>query len=183
MQELNLIKFTEFFLNNPYKEFYIREIAKKLNISPFAAKKYSDILVKSGLLKEERRANLRYIKPNITNLFYKHLKISYNLNNLLKSGLIEFIKKNVSNLASITLFGSFAKGEDDEKSDIDIVIIGKNKRFSFEEFEKKLKKEIRIHFFGWSDWNEKAKKDSSFYYEVIAYGIPLYGELPLSRWK
>jgi predicted nucleotidyltransferase len=183
MQELNLIRFAEFFINNPYNEFYIREIAKKLNISPFAAKKYSDILVKSGILKEERRANLRYIKPNMDNLFYKYLKISYNINNILKSGLIEFIKDNIPNLTSVILFGSLAKGEDDDKSDIDLVIIGKAKKVSLEEFEEKLKKEIRIHFFGWSDWNEKTKKDASFYYEVISYGIPLYGELPLSRWK
>jgi len=114
MQELKFLKFTEFFLGNPYKEFYIRELAKKLKISPFATKKYADILVKEKLILEEKRANLRYLKANVKNLFYKYLKISYNVKKLLDSRFIEYLESNIANLTSITLFGSLAKGEDSE---------------------------------------------------------------------
>ena len=183
MQELKFIKFVEFFLVNPYKEVYIRELAKKLKISPFATKKYADILVKEGLILEEKKANLRYLKANVKNLFYKHAKITYNLRQLLKSGLIEFLKNNLTNVTSIILFGSLAKGEDSDMSDIDILIIGKQKYLSLSEFENKLEKEITLHFFSWSEWNEKAKEDHPFYYEIINHGIPLYGELPLIKWK
>ena len=183
MQELKFIKSVEFFLDNPYKEFYIRELAKKLKISPFATKKYADILIKEGFILDEKRANLRYLKANVTNLFYKHLKISYNIRRLLKSGLVEFIKNNVTNVTSIVLFGSLAKGENDDKSDIDIVIIGKERDLNLEKFEGKLNHKITLYFFSWSEWNEKAKKDHPFYYEVINYGISLYGELPLTKWK
>ena len=183
MQKFKFIKFIEFFLVNPYKEFYLRELAKKLKISPFAIKKYADILVKEGLILEERKANLRYLKANVNNLFYKHLKISYNIRQLLKSGLVDFLKNNLANVISIVLFGSLAKGEDSEESDIDILIIGKEKHLSLNEFERKLDKEIVIHFFSWSEWNEKAKEDHPFYYEVINNGIALYGELPLTKWK
>jgi predicted nucleotidyltransferase len=102
---------------------------------------------------------------------------------LLLSGLVEFLKEQTANLSSIILFGSMAKGEDDEKSDIDILIIGKEKHFNLGEFEEKLDKEITLHFFSWSEWNHKAKEDNPFYYEVISHGIPLYGELPLTKWK
>ena len=183
MQDLKFVKCVEFFLNNPYKEFYIRELAKRLKISPFAAKKYADILVKEKLISDEKRANLRYLKANTSNLFYKHLKISYNIRQLLKSGLIDFLKENVANITSIILFGSLAKGENTNESDIDILIIGKQKHLTFEEFENKLAKEITLHFFSWSEWNHKAKEDNPFYYEIINYGIPLYGELPSIRWK
>lgn len=183
MQDLKFIKFTEFFLTNPYKEVYIRELAKKLKISPFATKKYADILVKERLILEERRANLRYLKANISNLFYKHLKISYNMRQLLKSGIIDFLKNNIANITSIVLFGSLAKGEDNKESDIDILIIGKQKYIDLDSFENKLNKEITLHFFSWSEWNEKAKEDHPFYYEIINHGIPLYGELPLTKWR
>jgi predicted nucleotidyltransferase len=183
MQELKFIKCVEFFLINPYKEVYIRELARKLKISPFAAKKYADTLVEEGLILEEKKANLRYLKANINNLFYKHLKISYSLRQLVKSGLIEFLKKNIANISSIVLFGSLAKGEDNEESDIDILIIGKQKHLDLKEFENKLDKEISIHFFSWSEWNDKAKEDHPFYYEILNYGVPLYGELPLTKWK
>ena len=183
MQELKFIKFTEFFLANPYKEVYIRELARKLKISPFATKKYADILVKEGLILDEKKANLRYLKPNVSNLFYKHLKISCNIRQLFKSDLIDFLKNNLANLTSIILFGSLAKGEDSQESDIDILIIGKQKHLGIGEFEDKLNKEITLHFFSWSEWNEKAKEDHPFYYEIINHGIPLHGELPLTKWK
>jgi len=183
MHELKFIKFVEFFLINPYKEVYIRELAKKLKISPFATKKYADILLKENLILEEKEANLRYLKANMSNLFYKHLKISYNLKLLLESGLIDFLKNNITNVTSIILFGSLAKGEDSEESDIDILIIGKQKHLNLKNFEDKLKKEITLHFFSWSEWNDKAKEDHPFYYELISHGIPLYGELPLTKWK
>lgn len=183
MHELKFIRFVEFFLINPYEEVYIRKLAKKLNISPSATKKYADILIKEGLILDERRANLRYLKSNVNNLFYKYLKISYNIKELSKSGLVEFIRNNTANTTSIILFGSLAKGDNDDKSDVDITVIGKQKDLDLHEFENKLNREITIHFFSWSEWNEKAKKDHPFYYEVINNGIPLYGELPLTKWK
>jgi len=183
MQELKFIKFIGFFLENPYKEVYIRELAKKLKLSPFATKKYSDISIKEGLIIDEKKANLRYLKANINNLFYKHLKISYNLKQIIDSKLIEFLKENIANITSIILFGSLAKAENTNESDIDLLIIGKEKDINLKEFEKKLGKQITIHFFSWSEWNSKAKEDHPFYYEIINYGIPLYGELPLTKWK
>ena len=183
MQESKFIKFIEFFLINPYKEVYLRELAKKLKISPFATKKYADILIKEGLILDEKKANFRYLRANINNLFYKHLIISYSLRQLIISGLIDFLKNNIANITSITLFGSLAKGEDTDESDIDILIIGKQKHLSLSRFEDKLNKEITLHFFSWSEWNGKAKEDHPFYYEIINHGIPLYGELPLIKWK
>jgi predicted nucleotidyltransferase len=183
MQELKFIKFVEFFLTNPYKEVYIRELAKKLKISPFATKKYADNLIKENLILDEKKANLRYLRANTNNLFYKHLKISYNLRQLLKSELIEFLKSNLANVSSIILFGSLAKAEDSDESDIDILIIGKQKHLELKKFEDKLDKKIALHFFSWSEWNSKAKEDHPFYYEIINHGIPLYGELPLTKWK
>ena len=127
MREQIPLKILKFFLENPYDEVYLRELAKKLKISPFAVKTYIDSLVKEDLVKDERKANLRYFKANINNLFFKHLKISFNINLLLKSGVIEFIKNNLANISSIVLFGSMARGDDDKKSDIDILVIGKEK--------------------------------------------------------
>lgn len=183
MHELKFIKFVEFFLVNPFHEVYIRELAKKLNISPFATKKYADILVKEGLVLDEKKANLRYLKANVNSLYYKHLKISYSIKQLLKSGLIDFLKNNIANVTSIILFGSLAKGEDSKESDIDILVIGKQKHLNLKHFEDKLDKNISLHFFSWSGWNDKSKEDHPFYYEIINYGIALFGELPITKWK
>ena len=183
MQELMLLNAIKFFLENPYEEVYLRQLAKKLKISPFATKKYCDLLTRENLIKEERKANLRYFKANVNNLFFKQLKISNNINIILKSGLIEFLKENIANISSIVLFGSIAKGEDDKNSDVDLLIIGKEKHLILIKIEEKIKKRITPHILSWSEWNKKAKQDTAFYNEVVNYGISLYGELPLIKWK
>jgi predicted nucleotidyltransferase len=181
MEEIILLKLTNFFLENSYEEFYLRELSKKLKISVFAIKKYADYLLREGLIQEERKGNLRYFKANLENLFFKHLKIARSINLIIRSGLIEFLKENLANVSSIVLFGSIARGEDNEESDIDISIIGKEKTLDLEKFEDKLNKKINIHMFSWSEWNIKVKKDSAFYFDVITQGIPLHGELPIIR--
>jgi len=180
---LMLIKMARFFLDNPYREAYLRQLAKILKISPFAAKKYADFLSKEGLIAEERRANLRYLKANAGNLFFKYLKIAHSINLLLKSGLVDFLKGNIANVSSIVLFGSMAKGENDKKSDIDLLVIGQEKYISLGQFEEKLGCEVTAHIYSWSKWNKKAKGDPAFYNEVTGHGIPLYGELPIIKWK
>lgn len=174
-----LLKMFRFFMDNPYQQVYLRQLSKKTGLSPFAIKKYADLLVKEGLILEEKKANLRYFKANMNSLFFKHLKIAFNLSALSKSSLIDFLKDSLSNVSSIVLFGSMAKGENDEKSDIDILIIGKEKHLDLGKFEEKLGKEISVHIFSWSDWNKKAKTDKAFYLDIVSSGIALYGEKPV----
>lgn len=183
MHEFTFFKVARFFLDNPYREVYLRELAKKLKISPFAVKGYADVLLKEGLILEERKANLRFFKGNAGNPFFRHIKISLNVDLLMKSGLVDFLKENTPNISSIVLFGSLAKGENDSESDVDLLIIGKENRKSSGKFEERLNREISIHVFSWSEWNRKAKEDSPFYFEVITHGIPLFGELPVVKWK
>lgn len=183
MQDIKFIECLSYFLENPYSEVYIRELAKKINISPFAAKKYVDLLIKETLVIDERKANLRYIRANVNNPYYKHAKITQTIRKIVQSQVIENLKKHITNLSAIVLFGSCAKGEDTKESDLDMIIIGKKNNLDLHTFEKKLGKEINIHFFSWHEWNKKAKQDSPFYYEIINSGIPLHGELPLIQCK
>lgn len=181
MNNLIEIRIIRFFFDNPYKEFYLRELAKKIKLSPFAIKKYMDIFIREGLVLEERKANLRYFKANVNDLFFKQLKIAFSIRKIKQSGLISDILEKMANVSSIVLFGSVAKGEDDENSDIDIVVIGKEKDLSLSEIRKKLNKEINLHAFLWSEWNKQADTNKAFYFDVITYGIPLYGELPVIK--
>lgn len=178
MRDLILLRLVKFFLENPYREVYLRELAGELKLSPFAVKKYADMLINEGLINEERRANLRYFKANI-GPFFRQLKKALNINVLMKSGLVDFLKDNVSNVSSIVLFGSMAKGEDSKESDVDILVIGKYKHVNLARFEETLGREIAVHLLSWADWGKKAKEDVAFYHEVIIYGTPLYGEAPV----
>lgn len=183
MHELTFINLVKFFLENPYEEFYLRELAKKLKLSPFAVKKYCDILVKEDIIKDEKKAKLRFFHANVSNIFFRQLKISFNINVILKSGLLDLLKENITNISSIVLFGSMAKGEDSKESDVDILVIGKEKYLDLEKIEEKLDKKINLHILSWSEWSKNAENNKAFYFDIIIYGMSLYGELPLVKWK
>lgn len=59
--------------------------------------------------------------------------------------LIEFLKKEFMPNC-IILFGSFARGEDIEDSDIDLFLECKKKNINLSKFEKQLNRKIQLHF-------------------------------------
>jgi len=177
--DTTLWKVLHYFFNHPYDEVYLRELAKKSGISVFSAKKSIDELIKEKILIEIKRGKMRYVKVNADNLFFRHLKIAFSIKKIEESGLIEYLVKNVPAIHSILLFGSMARGEDDENSDIDLLVIGQKKKIDLSRFEEMLGKEIRAIIMKWTEWREKARDDKAFYIEVITKGIVLYGEVPV----
>lgn len=161
------------FLDMPATEFYLREISRKAKISPSTAKLSLDKLKKKELIFEKNIANLRVFKANRENSIILEMKKIKNIDMIKKSDLI----KNTENPSSIILFGSFAKGTNDEKSDIDILIITNNKKpLNLLDIKGH---ELQIIQLTPLRWKEKVKKDKPFYQEIITTGIPLLGELPL----
>jgi len=181
MENIILLRIAKFFLQHPYREVYLRELAKALKLSPFATKRYLDLLLKNNLVEEERKANLRYFKANSSSLFYKHLKMAMTLKEIEESGLITFLQETIPNTSSIILFGSTAQGDDTEESDIDLVVIGKKISPPLGRFREVIQRDINLHIFSWPEWKKKAEEDEPFYNEVILHSIVLYGELPLAK--
>lgn len=176
----NLIEILTFFFENPYEELHLRAISKRTKISIFSVKKSVDALISLNLLKERRVGRMRYIKANVDNLFFKYLKIAFNLKEILDSGIIEYLAETIPGLFSVVLFGSVAKGEDDENSDLDLLIIGQHtRRIDLKKFEERIGKEIKPIIMKWSEWKKEARKNRAFYLEVITTGICLYGNLPV----
>lgn len=167
-----------FFYKNSYDEVYLRELSKRLKLNVFSVKTYADELVKEGLLLETRKGKERYLKAS-NNLTFKYLKIAYNLHKFLSSGIIDYIKEKVPLLTSIVIYGSVARGEDSEKSDLDLLIIGQKVRLDLRKFEEKLGREIIPLFFKWSEWKKQARKNKGFYQNVIIDGIVVYGNMPV----
>ncbi len=169
----------EYFFSHPYEEIYLRELARRTGMNIFSTKQAVDELVKNNLLIETRRGNMRYVKANMNSLFFRHLKIAFSIRRIEESNLISYLEENIPALNSVVLFGSMARGEDDENSDIDLLIIGQKKKIDLSRFEEMLGKEIKAIIMKWAEWREKARNDKAFYIEVITKGIVLYGEVPV----
>lgn len=136
VKEATITKIITPFMPALVSEFNIREIAKKAGISYDAAYRHIKVLVEKSILKERPVGKALVCSLNLSNIMArKYLeKISVsktdeflNKDVVLKKmfgGLVENLKKAAPNeLLCVVLFGSYARGEQKERSDIDILII------------------------------------------------------------
>ena len=86
----------------------------------------------------------------------------------------------LSEIIGVYLVGSYARGEENDDSDIDILIISR-KEIKLRPLagEKNLNRELSIIKYTLSEWRRKSRSDAVFYQRVIIDGISLYGELPV----
>jgi len=132
----------EFFINNPYKEFYVREISKKLKISPTTISKYLKKMEKEGLLLSENKYNHLFFKAHNENLLFKQKKVHYNICMIINSGLIDYLNKILD--AEIILMDN-----KDENYEITLLVISNKKiikEINLNDFEKRLGK-LNILFY------------------------------------
>lgn len=174
-----VFKVLKVFFEHPFDSFHLRKVAKMAKVSTATAKACLDFLFENRFLKKEKIGNLLLFKSDYESQVFRHFKIAFNVFLLESSGLAYFLKENI-NATSIVVYGSFARGEDDEKSDIDILIISYEKKsFDLSSFEKKLKRKIKMLHYNANQWKEKAKTDKPFYERVLLDGIALYGNPPV----
>ena len=126
-----------------------REIAKLLKVSPTAIANSIPALEKSSLALKEKQKNMNLILITLNRDSKRavQLKRTQNLSSIYGSGLSEFLEEELPG-ATIILFGSYSRGDDTTKSDIDIAVIGrKEKEMRLDNFEKALERKIIINFY------------------------------------
>jgi len=161
----------ELYLNPTYK-FHLRELSRKTKLNPNTILNITDKLKEQGFIIKQKHKNIVEIFLNIENPDLIFRKKLFNLFQIHESGIIPVLIKEFSP-KSISLIGSYSRGEDIEKSDIDIVIISENnKLINLSKFEKKLNR--RIHLLT----AEKEKMSKEFLNNLIN-GIVLYGAIKL----
>jgi len=173
------MKIMQYFFNKPYEQIHLRELSRKTNTSIYSTKKIVDSLVNQKILTEKRQGNQRYIKPNMENQFFKQLKIAFSIKKIQDSQILQQLEEKIPAISSITLYGSTAQGNDDEKSDIDLLIIGQKSKIDISKYEKKINKEINLIIMKWSEWRQHANQDKPFYREIVKDGIALFGDIPV----
>ena len=137
-------KVFKIFVESPLKIHYIKEISRKISLAPTSVKNHLQNLERKKLIfrtKGERFFGFLANRDNQDFLFYKKIA---NIINIKESGLLDFLINSIYPQA-IVLYGSYFRGEDVESSDIDLLILTKNKKqIDVEKFEKILKRNIHI---------------------------------------
>jgi predicted nucleotidyltransferase len=111
------------FLLNPEKRFYVRELARKINANINSVRRELHKLETVGLLKTEEVGNVKYYSVNKKMPIYNELKQIF----VKTEGIGEAIKKELGSAGNVErafIYGSFAEGDEQLKSDIDLMIVG-----------------------------------------------------------
>ena len=133
------------------RELYGRELAKELKTSLTRVQSVLNELRNINVVdyKIEGKNHLYFIKKNLSSKSFILNAENYKLTKIINKHpelepiFEDVIKKSKCNL--IILFGSYARGEDTNSSDIDIVVIERrDKMLELEKYEKILNRKIKI---------------------------------------
>lgn len=154
-----------FFLRHPTKKIHQQDIKKEVKIAKATLIKWLNILARQGFIEFAEYGRTKIYSLKRENTIIKRLKLLDNL--LLILGIKPIAEKYDS---AAYLFGSAARGEDAEDSDIDILLIGKVNREDIirdiNKISEKIQRNINVQIFSPMEWSQMAKKDKAFYERV-----------------
>lgn len=168
----------QIFLQKPDKDFYTKEISRTTGIGSGTVNNFLRNLYKDRILKKEIIGNVHLYRLNDEVTLVKQLKITNTLLEFEKHKIIDKLIEKDETITSIILYGSHANGENDSKSDIDLLLISKNKKIDntiISQIEEKLDKTISIQTFSFPNWTKLKQKDKIFYESILQNHIILYG--------
>ena len=158
-----------FFLH-PDKAFYIREVERITGEDHQNVSRELKNLEGIGLLISHRQGNLRYFQLNRQFVLYNELRSMYLKTRGVAAVLKETLMK-IDNIEISFIYGSFAAGAESEKSDIDLMVIGKipleDLLQRIREPEKILGREIQVSLYDPSEIITRLSQNDPFITEVL----------------
>ncbi len=158
-------KVMEFFLTHPSVEIHLNELARKLEISPASVKTHCDELSKDKIIFEKQTGNLRLFWLNREDFGVRSMMRAYHLLLLKKLGVEDIVRDCIS----LAIYGSMASGNLDERSDLDILVIGDEKdsdRDGVLKLEARLGREVQLTVLPYFRW-EKMKREGDKFAESV----------------
>ena len=153
------------YFTNPSKKFYLRDLERILGFSVGNIRRELTKLKKNGLFLTENKGNLTYYYSNKSFPLFQELKSIISKTSGVSRVLKESLKK-IKGIEYAFIYGSFAKGEERERSDIDLFIIGEPDESKLideaNKLERRLQREINFTIYEKSDFKQKKKESNPF---------------------
>ena len=163
------------FFDNTLRRWHFDDIVKESRMSRERVHHYLKELVTGGfVIRTKPRGKMPYYTANRESGGFRMEKRFYGLEFLQKSGLFGHLH-SLKGVTSAILFGSFARGDWDKSSDIDLFIFGNLDNFLKDKFEMLLKREIQV--FGYQDPKEMKKELDPTLIPNICKGFNIKGSL------
>lgn len=159
-------------LLHPDQSYYVREIARLTNTSAGTVHKELRLLVKVGLLLRDEVGNQVRYSANRHCLIFEELSSILRKTSGLTDVLTEALAGAKQQLDLAFVFGSTARGESQEGSDVDIMLVGS---LSFAEIVKLLhpteailQREINPIIYTLQEFLHRVRNNDSFIQEVLS---------------
>jgi len=110
------------FFANPNSRIGLTELSRIIKSSKTATKKAVNSLIKQEFLFKEVAGRSWILYTNQNHKYFRTKKISYHLDKIYETEIVDTIYKVIPQARAIILFGSYRWGSDTENSDIDIAI-------------------------------------------------------------
>jgi predicted nucleotidyltransferase/predicted transcriptional regulator with HTH domain len=166
------------FVYNQRKEFYLSEIARRVNTSAGTAQRELNRLLSLDFITFSKRGNLNFYKLNETYSLLREIEAVVRKTIGIEVELGNGLSK-VKGIRFAFLFGSYAKGDLRSDSDIDLFIVGTPDEDdvyrAVQKVEDSVGREINYHLADEKEFIEKSKT-SSFYREILTKPLMLVGK-------
>ena len=155
------VKILELLLLNPTREFHLREISRQIRVSaPYVRREVTN-LMELGLVLKRSQGNLTLFKLNKNSPIAEELKRIF----LKTESFGRFIRDSlgeVGNIRFALIYGSFARGDESERSDVGLLVVGdvdERRMLSIiEEVEERLGREVNYVAWSEGEFEKKARE-------------------------
>jgi len=158
------------YFTNVDSAYYLRELERLLSIPVAMIRKELLRLEKEGIFTSSRKGNLVFYSLNKSYPLFDELK-GMVLKTVGAAGVLKEAIGKIQGIEVAFIFGSFARSDENLRSDIDVFIIGQpdGDRLlrAIRKAEKMLKREINYVIYSRSEYRSKKKQGDSFIREVL----------------
>lgn len=162
------------FLSHPTASVNINELARKLEVSPGSVKIFTDLFYREHIVDMKKVGTAHMFTLNNSSYIVKELKKTFMVLKLWEERLEELAPNSVS----LAVYGSIASGNFDEKSDIDVLVIGTEQNIDYTlvpEIETKVGHELQVTVIPYYEWENRKEKGDPFVLSVLAKHILFMG--------
>lgn len=168
------IKLLDYFFLNPRAKNYINELARLIEVDPGNLSRKLNELEKEGILASSFSGKQKYYSLNQKYPLLSELKKIYEKSYGLKHKLAALLNK-LKGLKDAYIFGSYAKGDFGQESDVDILLIGDHSSLEAKRLilplQKRLKREFNIIDLTEKEFKARRRTGDAFLKNIFKHKI------------
>jgi len=169
----------ELFTGDYLQEVHGRSLVGKIGLSQKTIALTLDELEKLDILKSRKAGNMKYFRLNLFNTemkdFLKITELTRKVNFFQKHRKIAHLFREEDKDKIVGIFGSYAQGTAKKDSDLDLFLIGKDKRQKYSQSGNIFGVEVSLKFFTEKEFIRLVKEKNPLIKEIIRNHILVYG--------